>query len=106
MAVAAAPPWPCTRTLRFVRGFMYDYGSGLDSRSLRVAADFPVDGIPSGRELAPRFKPKSQGVWELMLSRPIHDLPKGRLVVSVEDRQGNVAKIERVFSVGSRKARR
>lgn len=42
---------------------------------------------------------KSQGVWELVLDRPIANLSNGNLTISVKDRQGNVARIERVFSV-------
>jgi mono/diheme cytochrome c family protein len=79
---------------------MHDYGSGLDPASLRVEADFAVDGSPAGEDLAKRFRPVSQGVWELKLSKPIANLKAGRLVVSVVDRQGNVTQVERRFSVG------
>ena len=49
--------------------------------------------------LAPKFKEVNRGVWELKLARPIDRLPKGKLTVSVRDRQGNVSRIERTFSV-------
>jgi hypothetical protein len=78
---------------------MHDYGSGLDPDSFEVTADFPVDGVPAGQNLASRFKPKSEGVWELALPKPVIQLPKGKLTVSVKDRQGNVSRIERTFSV-------
>jgi hypothetical protein len=42
-------------------------------------------------------------VWELKLGKPITDLAKGKLTVSVKDRQGNVSRIERTFSVGAAK---
>jgi hypothetical protein len=54
--------------------------------------------------VAKQFKPKSQGVWELVLTRPLTNLPKGRLTVSVKDRQGNTSRIERTFSVRKRQA--
>jgi hypothetical protein len=56
--------------------------------------------VKAGENLAPRFKAKTPGVWELLLSRPLTELPKGKLIVSVQDRQGNITRIERTFSVG------
>jgi hypothetical protein len=79
---------------------MYDYGSGLDPATFRVTADFPVDGIPAGENLAKRFKPLSPGIWEWKLAKPLTDLKGGKLFVSVADRQGNETKVERRFSVG------
>jgi hypothetical protein len=80
---------------------MYDYGSGLDLDSFQVSADFPVDGVPAGTNLAPRFQALADGRWELRLARPLAELPKGKLTVSVKDRQGNVSRIERTFSVAA-----
>jgi hypothetical protein len=82
---------------------MYDYYTGLDADSFHVVADFPLDGVPAGQDLAPRFRPKSQGVWELKLTTALTALPQGKLTVSVKDRQGNVSRIERTFSVGRAK---
>lgn len=80
---------------------MYDYDSGLNLDRFQVTANFKVDGIAAGKNLADKFKPVSQGVWEYRLAKPLTKLPKGQLVVSVEDRQGNVTRIERSFSVSS-----
>jgi hypothetical protein len=79
---------------------MHDYDSGLNRDSFRVVADFAVDGIPAGQNLASRFRPKAPGVWELKLAQPLARLPRGKLEVSVEDSQGNRSRIERSFSVG------
>ena len=49
---------------------IYDYG-GLDEKSLTVVADFPVNGVPAGQNLASRFRPAGQGTWELPLSSPL-----------------------------------
>jgi hypothetical protein len=81
---------------------MHDYYSGLDMDSFQVTADFPIDGLTAGKNLAGRFKMKSQGVWEWKLARPITTLIRGKLVVSVKDRQGNISRIERKFTVGAR----
>jgi hypothetical protein len=80
---------------------MDDYYTGLNLSTFEVIADFPVDGVPAGHNLAPRFQEKSQGVWELKLARPITNLPRGNLLVSIRDRQGNVARIERKFWVSA-----
>jgi hypothetical protein len=57
-----------------------------------------VDGATAGTNLASRFAEATQGVWELRLKKPIDDLAKGRLLVTVKDRQGNESRIERHFS--------
>ena len=82
---------------------MYDYGTGLDPDSFHVVADFPLDGVPAGQDLAAKFRPKSEGVWELQLATPVRALEKGKLTVSVKDRQGNVSRIERTFSLAAAK---
>ncbi len=78
---------------------MHDYYTGLDADSFQVVADFPVDGVEPGQNLASRFKPKSQGVWEMQLAKPMATLARGKVTVSIKDRQGNLSKIERTFSV-------
>jgi hypothetical protein len=82
---------------------MHDSYSGLDMNSFRVVADFPLDGRAPGQNLAAKFKAKSLGVWEWKLARPLTDLPKGKLTVSVNDRQGNLARIERTIAVKDRR---
>jgi hypothetical protein len=79
---------------------MYDYGTGLDMDSLRVTADFSLEGTAVDNNLASKFRPVTQGVWELKLTKPITALARGRLTVAVKDRQGNETRIERTFSVG------
>jgi hypothetical protein len=91
-----------TKLSRILIG-MHDYYSGLDMSSFEVKADFPVDGVPAGENLAAKFKPLTMGVWELKLAKPVADLTKGKLIVLVKDKQGNVSKIERTFSVSASK---
>jgi hypothetical protein len=78
---------------------MHDHDSGLDLKSFRVVADFTVDGAAAGADLAKKFRPVAPGVWELKLARPIARLARGKLEVSVKDRQGNLSRVERSFSV-------
>jgi hypothetical protein len=79
---------------------MHDYYTGLDLDSFQVVADFTLDGKAAGQNLASKFKVKSQGVWEWTLEKPLRDLRKGKLTVSVKDRQGNLTRIERTFAIG------
>jgi hypothetical protein len=78
---------------------MHDYSSGVDLESFSVVADFAVDGVPAGENLAKRFKALADSRWELTLAQPIKELQGGKLTVAVKDRQGNVSRIERSFSV-------
>jgi hypothetical protein len=79
----------------------HDYYTGLDEQSLTVTASFPVNGLAPGENLAPRFKHLSQGVWELKLTKPVRELAHGTVAVLVKDKQGNLHRIERWFSVGA-----
>ncbi|OAI54737.1 hypothetical protein AYO44_14305 [Planctomycetaceae bacterium SCGC AG-212-F19] len=78
---------------------MHDYGTGLDLDSFTVAADFAINGVAAGENLAKGFKARGDGIWELPLTQPLAALSSGKLTVSVKDRQGNVTRIERTFSV-------
>src|SRR5262249_40593472 len=81
---------------------MYDYGTGLDADTFEVVADFAVEGIPAGQNLAAPVKEASRGVWQWQLAKPVTALATGKLTVSVKDRQGNTSRVERTFSVGKR----
>ncbi len=84
--------------LERIRVGMYDYG-GLDPASFEVIADFRVNGIAAGQNLASKFKQVDAGIWELSLDKPTR-MARGQLTVSVRDRQGNLTRIERRFSTG------
>ena len=47
-----------------------------------------------------RTSPVKRGRWVLELAQPVKELPRGKLTVSVKDKQGNVTRIDRTFSVG------
>lgn len=99
LTVMAPPLRPNAALSRIVIG-AHDYGSGLQTDSLRVTADFEIDGIAAGENLASRFKPASQGVWVWEVAKPVAKLQGGKLTISVADRQGNIMRIERDLSVG------
>ena len=81
---------------------MHDYYSGLDESSFSVTADFEVDGLKPGTNLASRFEEDDIAVWKLKLKNPLADLADGTLTVSVRDKQGNIAVVRRSFSIQSR----
>jgi len=85
---------------------MHDYGTGLDLSSFEVVADFALDGVPASENLVKKLKALPDYRWELQLARPLTELPKGKLTVSIKDKQGNVSRIERTFSVGTAASRR
>jgi hypothetical protein len=80
---------------------MHDYYSGLNLPTFKVVADFAINEVPAGGNLASYFKKTSEGVWELLLTKPLASLPQGKLLVEIKDHQGNTTRIERVFSVGA-----
>lgn len=79
---------------------MHDYYSGLDLKSLQITADFVLDGIPAGTNLADRFIEHQPGIWRWNLRRPIRRPGPGRLQASVCDKQGNRVHIDRRFHIG------
>lgn len=76
---------------------MHDYYTGLNLESLHVSADFPIDDIKPGVNIANKLTEISQGVFEYRLKKPITRLKQGQLTVSVKDLQGNVSTIVRTF---------
>jgi hypothetical protein len=81
---------------------MFDYDTGIDSATFTVTADFEIDGLAAGQNLASRFKPGAKGVFEFKFDHPPATIEKARLTVSVKDRQGNTTQIDRQFSVGAK----
>ncbi len=89
-----------TTQLREIRFGLSDANTGIDSATLSVKADFEIEGRPAGAELADLARPAGDGIWTLPV-RPARMGIYGRhVVVQVADRQGNVTKVDRKFSVG------
>jgi len=77
-----------------------DANSGIDAASLSVRADVPLAGREAGVELAGDAVPAGDGIFRIDLGTSLDALPSAHLLVSVADRQGNVTRIDRAFSVG------
>ncbi|MBL8795771.1 MAG: hypothetical protein JNM56_17840 [Planctomycetia bacterium] len=83
---------------RILIGF-HDY-RGIERNSFEVTADFSVEGVAAGQNLASKFKTVEPLIRELKLTKPL-TLPKGKITASIKDRHGNVTKIERTFSASN-----
>jgi len=78
---------------------MHDYNSGLDLESFSVVADFEIDGTPAGENLAAKFEALPGNRWELKLDEPLTSV-EGALTVTVNDKRGNISRIERRLKRG------
>ena len=71
-------------------------------KTLPVTADFAIDGVAAGENLASRFRSVGPGILEYRFERPIAALSRGVLTVAVADRQGNISRVERTIRVGTK----
>jgi hypothetical protein len=81
---------------------MTDAFSGIDPASFTVTADFKVNGVAAGENLAGKFQPLSDSRWELKLQNPLTATKGSTLTVTVKDRHGNTERIVRKFSVSGK----
>ncbi len=79
----------------------FDYYSGLDPRSFSVRASFSVNGKAARTELAGFLVESGDHIWTLPLNAPVPPIDRGSIIVSVKDKQGNVTRLERTFSVSA-----
>ena len=79
---------------------MTDAYSGLDPATFTVTSDVAIDGVAAGQNLSGKFTPLADSRWEWQLKTPLAPVTSATLSVAVKDRQGNVNRIERRFSVG------
>ncbi|MGD9763807.1 MAG: dockerin type I domain-containing protein [Candidatus Binatia bacterium] len=85
--------------LALIRFGAADAHTGVDWSTLSVRADFIVNGRAPGAELADVARSAGDGIYEIALSPALGNLPAGELMVAIEDRQGNVARVARRFAV-------
>ena len=78
-----------------------DADSGVEDGSLSLVADVPLAGRAAGQELADLLVPLGDGRYEITLAQPVAHLDDAHLLAEVADRQGNVTRIDRRFSVGA-----
>jgi hypothetical protein len=78
-----------------------DADSGIAAGSLSVTADVAIDGHAPGEELAGGAVPAGDGIFRIPLGTPLQSAARAHLYVEVADGQGNVTRVDRVFSVGA-----
>jgi hypothetical protein len=76
-----------------------DADSGIDAATLSVTADIPLGGHDPGTELAGDAVPAGDGIYRIALGTPLDATLRTHLHVSIADRQGNVTRVDRAFSV-------
>jgi hypothetical protein len=90
-----------SQPLTHIRIGAFDYYSGLDMNSLSVKANFPLNGKQPGTELASFFIPQGpyDYIWTMALHPELTNLSSGEIAVSIKDKQGNITKVVRSFSI-------
>jgi hypothetical protein len=81
---------------------MADAYTGLEMDSFTVTADCEIGGIKPGENLASQFERIDSGVFDWKLKQTLPAIARASLTVSVKDRQGNISRIERTFSVDAK----
>ncbi|MBO1322336.1 HzsA-related protein [Acanthopleuribacter pedis] len=84
-----------------IRFGAFDYYSGLADGGFTVTADFAVNGIPAGTDLADQFVQSGDHIWTLRLQQPLLELASGNLTVTARDQAGNITTVKRRFQVTS-----
>ncbi|HLH53284.1 MAG TPA: hypothetical protein VKY92_06680 [Verrucomicrobiae bacterium] len=82
-----------TQPLTELRIGVADADSGLNTSSLSVTADFPVNGASPGNELSSQGKFVAPGIFSIPLNVPISNLNTQHVTALVADRQGNTNKV-------------
>jgi hypothetical protein len=85
--------------LTLIRIGAFDYYSGLDRQSLSVKANFPVNGERAGAELASLFTETGDHIWTMQIHPALTSLPSGEITISIKDKQGNLTRLVRSFSI-------
>jgi len=80
---------------------MHDYYTGLDMVQLQVVADFAPGRRGCRSKPGAEVQSKDHRCLGADAFQPLTELPKGKLTVSVKDRQGNLTRMERTFAVVS-----
>jgi len=100
LAVSLPSPGQNAAPLDTIRIGIADADSGIDAASLSVTADVAIEGHPAGDELAGLLTQTADGIYAIALLAPLDAVTDAHLWVSVADRQGNVTRVARKFSVG------
>ncbi len=78
-----------------------DADSGLNTSTLSIIADFPVNGTAAGTELKSQGTFVAPGIFSIPLNTPISNLATQHVTAAIADRQGNTNRVTVRFWVGT-----
>ncbi|MFO1349251.1 MAG: hypothetical protein U1F68_00645 [Gammaproteobacteria bacterium] len=100
LALSLPRPGPNSAPLTDIRIGVADAYSGIDPASLSITADIALAGRAPGQELADLARLTGDGLYTLHLLQPLGQASNAHLMVEIADRQGNITRVKRRFSVG------
>jgi hypothetical protein len=89
VTVSSPRPNRNDKLLTEIRVGVADAYTGLNSATLSIKADFPVNGVPAGTELKSLGSFVAPGVFSIPLQTPFSNRSTNHVTASVADRQGN-----------------
>jgi len=88
-----------TASFTHLRFGLADANSGIDLDTLSVRATFTVAARAPGLELADLAESIGDGIYQIALEDPPGDTDEAHVYIEVADVQGNIARIDRKFSI-------
>jgi hypothetical protein len=101
VTMSAPRAGPNQQALTHIRFGVADANSGVAQATLSVTADFAVNGRPAGAQLADLAVSAGDGQYAIPLSAPLGQVTDRHVTVSVRDQQGNLATVNRAFTVAA-----
>jgi len=89
LTVSRPRPNRNAQPLSEIRVGFADANSGINSNSISIKADFPVNGLESGEELKSLGSIVNEGVFVIPLTTPIINMATGHITAIVYDNQTN-----------------
>ncbi|WP_020408140.1 hypothetical protein [Hahella ganghwensis] len=99
LTVTYPAPGVSTEPLTRILVGVSDAYTGVDHSSLEIYADFEIEEVVPGSSLKHKFTQIADGVYEMKFASRVVSLQNGTLYVSVKDKQGNITRVERSFSI-------
>ena len=100
LTVSVPRPGYNAAPLTEIRFGMADAYTGINVASLSVTADIRLAGRQPGSQLRGLAQQAGDGIYVITLSKPLTNVQNAHLFVEVADRQGNITRVHRKFSVG------
>lgn len=99
LTVSSPRPGENMAPLTLFRIGITDAYTGIQPGSLSVTCDLPIGPRAPGEELADLFTQSGDGIYTLTLPEPLAAGSEGNLHAEVQDKQGNVTRLDVSFTV-------